>query len=463
MTRRSRAAAVALVALALAAPASAFDELLDRAAFRAGAATRPPADDAPGWTTVSLPDRWGDRRPETAGEGWYRLAFELDAMPAEPLAVYIDHLSMNGALWLNGSWIGQHGSMDPPVAQNWNRPLLFPLPVSLLHPGTNELYVQLHRLPHCYGGLGPVRIGDAAELGALHARQTFWRVDVARASTVASVLFAAIMLAFWLGTRDPAYGAFSVVCMVIAISNLNFHVRDIPLSSQRWEALVCSAALLGAAAFWMFAQRLAGLRRTRFECALLAYTLTTGALFFVDHRWFHPLFNALGLIALGLCVHAALVIARHARSEDWPSAAIYTAVGDADARHPRPRRRAAARLVAPTRALPASVGGPAAGAGIRCRSDAALPPRVSRGRGPARSARPTRRREARRARRALRRAAFARARATALARARAHHARDARRRGRPSGPHALDARRDAARRARNSPMRCARRSPTCGW
>ena len=59
-----------------------------------------------------------------------------------------------------------------------------------------------------------MRIGDAAELGALHARQTFWRVDVARASTVASVLFAAIMLAFWLGTRDPAYGAFAVVCAV---------------------------------------------------------------------------------------------------------------------------------------------------------------------------------------------------------------------------------------------------------
>lgn len=330
MSARARVAVLAAAAFALAASgavAASPDLLLARAAFRAGASPGPPPDDAPGWTTVSLPDSWSERRPEVSGEGWYRLTFDLDAVPADPLAVYVDHLSMNGVLWLNGSRVGQHGRMEPPVAQNWNRPLLFPLPTPLLRAGENQLHVQLHRLPWCYGGLAPLRVGDAATLEALHGRQSFWRIDVARASTVASALFAAIMLAFWLGTRDPAYGAFALVCVAIAVSNLNFHVRDIPLSSQHWEALVCSAALLAAAAFWAFAQRLAGHGRHRFEVALGVYAVATGSLFLVDHRWFHPLFNALGVFALGLCVHAALVVARHTRTEDRPSAAIYAGVG----------------------------------------------------------------------------------------------------------------------------------------
>jgi len=323
------ASALALSLTLSAAPAAGFDTVFERATFLAGSPAGPPPDNAPGWVEVELPDRWGQRRPDISGIGWYRLHFVLDRVPEAPIAAYIDHLSMNGELWLNGSWIGRQGRMEPPVAQNWNRPLLFALPTGLLRAGDNSLEIAIYRLPDCYGALGPVRIGDASDLSLLHARSSFWRVGVARAATVGSGLFAAIMLAFWLGTRDPAYGAFSAVCAAIAVSNLNFHVRDILISSQLWEALVCSAALLAAAAFWLFAQRLAARSRGWWESGLALYGVGILALFFVDHAVFHALFEVLGLLALALCAHAALVIANHTRREDRTSAMIYGAVGSA--------------------------------------------------------------------------------------------------------------------------------------
>jgi signal transduction histidine kinase len=314
---------IAIVCTCLAPEAIALDLELDRAELRIGDATLPPPADATGWQSVSLPDRWTERRPEVAGVGWYRIAFELESVPEQPLAVYLEHVSMNASVWANGSWIGQEGRMEPPVSQSWNRPLYFALPRGLLHPGTNLLEVRLHRLADCYGGLGPIRVGDAEALSILYARNHFWRVEVARASTVVSLLFALIMLAFWAGSRDAAYAAFASVCALLAVNDMNFHVRDIPLSSGHWEALVCNAALLSAAAFWVFAQRFAGHGRTVRERWLLVYAAIGLTLFVVSHGLFHPLFNALSVVAVGLSLHAALVIERHARREDPPIAAVY--------------------------------------------------------------------------------------------------------------------------------------------
>lgn len=316
-------------ALAWVGPASGFDLVLDHASFRHGSETAPPSAAFSGWQPIELPDRWDDSRPDAAGSGWYRLGFELDTIPNRPLAVYLDHVSMNAAVWLNGNFIGQEGRMIPPVAQNWNRPLYFPIPAALLRAGANELEIQLYRLPHCQGVLAPVRIGDAETLRAMHASEGFWRNDVARVSTVLCAVFAAVMFAFWIASRDPAYGTFAVVCIAVAISNLNFHVRDIPFSSAHWEALVCHAGLLAAGAFWLFARRLSGRDARSGEWALVAFAAAGLPLHFVEHAYFHPLFNLLSVVAVGLSLHAAYLVADHARHEDWITALLYSIVAAA--------------------------------------------------------------------------------------------------------------------------------------
>lgn len=309
-------AALALAIALVAAPHARAEAVLHEGGFRLGGGDAPPAEADPAWSPVALPDRWPETRPAASGPGWYRLPFSLDAVPAERQAVYVEHASMNAAVFVNGEWIGAGGRMAPPVAQSWNRPLLFDFSPALLHPGENVVHVQLFRLPDCYGGLGPVRVGALAALAPLHAARLFWQVELPRAASIVSAVVALAMLAFWAGSRDPAYGAFAAVSALLSIASLNYHVRDIPLPSHAWEALVCSAGILAAPAFAVFAHRLAGWRRPRLELAFAAVGAASLALFAVDHAAFHPLHNALAIAALAIAAWSVAPLLAHARRDD---------------------------------------------------------------------------------------------------------------------------------------------------
>jgi signal transduction histidine kinase len=327
-----RAGAAALLALVLAVPPGGdarsepppADRVLATGTFRLGDAVAPPPDLATG-EAVALPDRWPERRPAASGVGWYRLPFALDTVPDRPLAVLLPHASMNAAVWVNGSWLGQGGRMDPPVARAWNRPLWFPLPPGLLRAGENAIEVAVVRLPDCYGGLAPVRLGDAEALEAAWRRTLLWQVELPKAVTAAGLVLALVVLAFWLGARDPAYAAFGATVALLVVHNLNYHVRDAPLSAHAWEALSCSAILLAAPAFATFAHRLAGVARPRWEAAFWTLGLASLALFLVPHRALHLLFNALALGALGVAAYSAAVLVGHARRVDRASFAVYVA------------------------------------------------------------------------------------------------------------------------------------------
>lgn len=328
MTRAARVCALVLASACLARAAGA-DATLREGRFRVGAVEAPPADAEAGWAPVHLPDPWPATRPDASGPGWYRLALELDAPPAERQAVYIEHASMNAAVWVNGEWIGSGGRMRPPVAQNWNRPLLFDFSPRLLRAGENVVHVQLYRLPDCYGGLGPVRVGALAALAPLHDARFFWQVELPRAGTLVSGMVALAMLAFWLGSRDPAYAAFAAVSALLGVGGLNYHVRDIPLASRTWEALVCVAGLLAAPAFALFAHRLAGWRRARLEAAFGVSGAASLALFAVDHGVFHPLYNALGAAALAICAWSLAPLLSHARRHDRALLFVHPCLGAA--------------------------------------------------------------------------------------------------------------------------------------
>jgi len=331
---RSAAGLVALVLGALAAGAAAraaapfAERLLVHGAFRLGDAAAPPPDLAAG-EPVELPDRWPERRPEASGVGWYRLPFALDTVPDRPLAVLLPHVSMNAAVWLNGSWVGQGGRMEEPVGRSWSRPLLFPLPAGLLHAGENALEIAVVRLPDCYGGLAPVRVGDAEALAAAERRALLWQVELPKAVTAAGLVLALVMLAFWIGARDPSYAAFGATTALLVVHNLNYHVRASPLPWQAWEALSCSAIVLAGPAFVAFVHRLVGVARPRLERLLWGVGLVSLALFVVPHRVFHPLFNALALGALGAAVYAVALLVAHARRRDRTSLAVYVAAGAA--------------------------------------------------------------------------------------------------------------------------------------
>jgi hypothetical protein len=308
-------AASALLAAALASFATAANaqDLLDAATFRLGGEPAPPAFGDGEWSALSLPDRWDERRPGASGLGWYRLVWQIDELPAERQAIYLEHASMNAAVFVNGEWIGSGGRMTPPVAQNWHRPLLFDFSARLLHPGENEIHVQLYRLPDCYGGLGPVRAGSLAALAPLERTRFFWQVEAPRAASLLAVVIAFVMAVLWIGARDATYGWFGVASALLGVQNLSYHVRDIPIASQSWEAIGGVAAIASAPVFAVFAHRLAGWRRARLERAFALLALAALPLFALPHHLFHRWFNLLGIGAVATAAYSLAPVLAYAR------------------------------------------------------------------------------------------------------------------------------------------------------
>jgi len=95
---------------------------------------------------VTLPDSPRERRPEAGGLAWYR--FSLDPVGEEDAdarrcGVFLPDANMNAAVFVNGNWIGEGGSLTEPVSHNFNRPLYFSFPSSLLHGRDDRIDVLL--------------------------------------------------------------------------------------------------------------------------------------------------------------------------------------------------------------------------------------------------------------------------------------------------------------------------------
>jgi len=318
MRRALRAAALALLASAAAAATEPPFATFESAIFQLESVSAAGEADASGRGVVPLPDRWDRRIPAASGLGAYRIAWRIAAVPSERQAVYLEHASMNAEVFVNGEWIGSGGRMAAPVAQNWNRPLLFDFSPRLLRAGENEILVRVYRLPDCYGGLAPVRAGSLPALAPLHAARFLWQIEATRAASLLVAGVALAMAVLWLGAGDSTYGWFGAVSALLGVQGLAYHVSEIPVSSQLWEATGGFAAILAAPTFALFAHRLAGWRRPRLERFLALYALAALALFVLPHALFHRWFNGLALGAVALAAYSfAPLYAYGRRTSRW--------------------------------------------------------------------------------------------------------------------------------------------------
>ncbi|WP_413722446.1 sensor histidine kinase [Sodalis sp. RH24] len=147
------------------ADAALATRLLDRAEFIYSRDATPPARHG---ETVALPDNWRLRIPAFSGIAWYRLDFHLDAPPAQPLALYLPHLSVAGEVWLNGSLLNPGVRFNDAAGRHVEpmkeSPLYIVLPVGLFRSGANELAVRLEGDSALRSGLSAIRLGPALAL-----------------------------------------------------------------------------------------------------------------------------------------------------------------------------------------------------------------------------------------------------------------------------------------------------------
>jgi signal transduction histidine kinase len=304
---------------------------LERAALALSDAPEPPPPGDPAWQAVSLPDRWRERRPEAGGFAWYRLELPGPVAPGNAWALYLPHLNMNAAAFVNGAPVGSGGRFAEPVARNFNRPLYFAFPSDLLTRPTNTVEIRLFAYTYLFGELGAPWIGPERALRRPYEVSLLLRTTLAQIATALCLVTVLLGGALWVGTRgDPVYGWLAVVTALWGIVSLNYWLRDVPVPTWTWERGV-HAALDGfmlALAVW--AHRYVGVRRPRLERALAgALALSLAVAWLAPASRFYPAVNLVHAALFPAALYATLLILRHARRARPLEAAVYLPAGAA--------------------------------------------------------------------------------------------------------------------------------------
>lgn len=287
-----------LGASALAAQPQAID--LDRAQFTP---VSPSAAAAPAPIELTLPDTWAQRGLPLAGEGRYRLNFQLSSVPDVPWALWFTRVSSTRRVFLNGQLIEDENP------GGWHHPTraVVSLPQGLLRPGLNEVVVEVDYRTRA--GLSAARLGPAVELQEIAARDKLLNEELPRTLNMAMALLAGFMvMLWWRRPKERGIGLFGSLALLASARNYNYfvEVRLVPRLMGDWMffvAQVWTLALLVAFVLSLDARRQPG----RLERALLVSTAVLTGVGVVVALWsdlntlrslVYPVFLAVVLVAV---------------------------------------------------------------------------------------------------------------------------------------------------------------------
>lgn len=224
------------------------------------------------WTTVPLAKVWHTRQRTGMGDAWYELRFELPAVPAHGLALYVPAFNRTGRLFVNGAYAQSFGSMADPLPLNWNRGQFAVLSPGLLHAGVNTLAIQQRICAWENGWLATVRLGDEAHLRRVWESRRFWQNELVRVLGATTAALGAFMLAVWVHRRGQAmYFWFACASFTWTAISLDYFAQYAPLPPLAWENFVECAQVLRAVLMFMFVLRYCDRRMPRFEAAFWAW------------------------------------------------------------------------------------------------------------------------------------------------------------------------------------------------
>ena len=235
-----------------------------------GAASSPPAADAPGWEHVPLPDYWdGDMRRRSV-EGWYRITVELAAVPTELWAIYIPRVGQTAGLWVNGVHLGGGDVVDP-LPRDWVNPLLFTVPAEILRPGANEIVVRVMTHLGAPGYLRDVEIGPERSLRRVFDRVLWWQLGLTQVIAATTLTTGLLILFVAFGRpelRDSIWLAIGLVVWSWGSADVFF--RRIFLPTRLWEWTIGIAPMWAVVCFALGFHRVLGIERLRHEAVLIA-------------------------------------------------------------------------------------------------------------------------------------------------------------------------------------------------
>jgi len=264
---------MASVLVATAAGAETADDVLRfvEAAFVLDAGPAPPPDADPRWTTVSLPDRWVERRPDAGGHAWYRFAVRGPYPPHARLALSLAGVNMNAEAFVNGIPVGSGGRMHEPVTRNSNRPLYWTFAGSLLDRELNHVDVRLFAYANDVGSLGAVALGSDEALRPEFMRRHFLQIELVQVTTGLVLLLTVFFGALYLGAgREPLHGWYALSTGAWAFVSLNFWLQDPGVGHWTWVRVFYLALGTFAMTLPIWAHQLLGLERRVLDRILVA-------------------------------------------------------------------------------------------------------------------------------------------------------------------------------------------------
>ncbi len=197
--------AIALFASALAPAQTAqppWKVVFDRAEFTTADGILPP-DETAAWRPVTLPDEWRHTIPGFAGQGWYRIAFEIAQAPTTVQAVHIAYRRSHQVdYFVNGSLVG--GSRDVTATNTAGSlvgpPVFITVPPSLLRTGRNVIHVRMRATGAAAAihGLGRVTFGDAREVRKGYIAKIEQEQEALRSTFAMAFAAGLCALCFWL-------------------------------------------------------------------------------------------------------------------------------------------------------------------------------------------------------------------------------------------------------------------------
>ena len=230
---------------------------------------------------VELPDDWHHSQ-RTANHYWYRQSFELSPPESTLWAVYLPSVTHNAAVYINGTWIGQGGSFEPPIARNHNQPLLFEFSSQLLKSGQNFVEVHVAASHPRQGLMDEFYIAPVDKLYASYRWKQFIRVDLIESFTLIMYVMAIILFCFWLARpQDKIYGLFSLLLTIWASHNLNLFIVHIPTSAHFWEAMTMSTLGWTVVTMIFFNHRYVGHGNQNIERVILIFAVLGMGIFFL--------------------------------------------------------------------------------------------------------------------------------------------------------------------------------------
>jgi len=264
-------------------------------------------------TAVTLPDTWMQRGVPTRTAGRYRLAFELDEVPTDPLALMFTHLSTHHRVQVNAHVVSFETHGPNRINPGHPIPVLVDLPPALLRSGLNEIEVEVHYATTA--GLSPVQLGPMSELREAYERHLLYRARWPQALNMAAAGLALLLLMIWWRRRsEVALGAFGGLALLTALRNYSYFlvaaIGPVPFGDWLiYGSHVWSVALLG-----VFAQRFAGVHWPRFTRVLLVTAIALPLLAAVAvvmgeslvlRRYTYPWLIVVSLPSLWLCLRRA--------------------------------------------------------------------------------------------------------------------------------------------------------------